>query len=253
MTPTQMAARIAELEAQLASAPRQVSRGPVMLSRDLECFASMDWGRLKPGCFAWWMAIPAEPETRYHIVAEWKFQGLDDEDIADGYHEMCKFLSLKPKYIAGDPSMWIADGRNRARGQSRGETFQKCRMPMKKALNDRVSGWARLARMLRVPVDATGAPTGALPILTIDQSCAYLIRSLPALRSDRTNAEDVDTNGDDHGGDCVRYGAASRPMPANKWIAPPPPKGTMGDLLHQLRGAGARQAVLGADNVRSAA
>ena len=117
MTPAEMAARIAELEAQLASVPKAVSRGPVMLSRDLECFASMDWGRLKPGCFAWWMAIPAEPETRYHIVAEWKFQGLDDEDIADGYHEMCKFLSLKPKYIAGDPSMWIADGRNRARGQ----------------------------------------------------------------------------------------------------------------------------------------
>lgn len=225
----------------------------IILSRRLECFASMDWGRLRPGCFAWWMAIPAEPTTRYHVAAEWKFQGLDDEDIADGYHEQCKFLHLKPVYVAGDPSMWIADGRNRARGQSRGETFQRCKMPMKKALNDRVAGWARLARMLRVPVDASGAPTGEDPILTIDESCAYLIRSLPQLRSDKTNAEDVDTNGDDHGGDCVRYGAASRPLPASRYIPPPPPKGTMGHLLNELRGALGQRAVLGAGNVRGAA
>lgn len=225
----------------------------LILSRELECFASMDWGRLKPGCIGWWMVLPAEPDTRYHVAAEWKFQGLDDEDIADGYHEQCKFLKLTPKYVAGDPSMWIADGRNRARGQSRGETFTRAKMPMRKALNDRVAGWSRLARMLRVPCDSTGAPTGEPPILTIDETCAYLVRSIPQLRSDKTNAEDVDTNGDDHGGDMLRYGAASRPMPHQRPPTPPPPKDSWGHLLHELRGGLSRQPVLGSQNVRVSA
>ena len=225
----------------------------LVLSRDLECFASMDWGRLRPGLIAWWMVLPAEPETRYHVVAEWKFQGLDDEDIADGYHEHCRFFKLKPHYVAGDPSMWIADGRNRARGQSRGETLTRSRMPMRKALNDRVSGWSRLARLLRVPVDRAGASTGEPPILTIDEACPYLVRAIPALRSSATNAVDVDTTGDDHGGDSLRYGAASRPMPAG-WgrRAVPPTQGSAGALLEEMRGHLGRAAVLGAENVMGA-
>jgi hypothetical protein len=195
------------------------------------------------------MALPAEPITRYHIAAEWKFQGLDDEEIADGYHEHTKFFGFrhKPKYIAGDPSMWIADGRNAARGQSRAETFIRCRMPMRKALNDRVSGWARVARFLRVPRHPDGTPTGDPPILTIDESCPYLIRTIPAQRSDKTNAEDVDTHGDDHGADMVRYGAVSRPLPARvsaeaKKLHP--------WLEDAIAGSTSRQ-TLGSDNVRS--
>ena len=222
----------------------------VHLSRKMDCFGSMDWGRQSPGCLAWWMAIPAEPTTRYHVGHEWKFIGLDDEDIAEWYHEQCTFVRLAPQYVAGDPSMWFQDGRNRARGQSRGETLQRGKMPMRKGLKDRVAGWARLARLLRVPVDAAGDPTGEPPILTIDTTCAYLIRTIPHLRSSTTNAEDVEDGGDDHGGDCLRYGAASRPMPASRYEVPPPPKGTYGHLLNELRGRLEHHAVLGAGNVR---
>lgn len=223
------------------------------LPRQLESFASMDWGRRSPGCVAWWVAMPAEPTERYHIIGEWKFQGLDDEEIAEGYHEHTKFYGLKPRYVAGDPSMWMADGRNAARGQSRGETFIRCRMPMRKALNDRVAGWSRLARFLRVPVDREGNPTGEPPILTIDETCKYLRRSIPALQSDKTNAEDVDTKGDDHGGDCVRYGAVSRPMPTMKSAEPSVKPGTAGAMLAELRAGQSQTPVLGAGNVRSAA
>ena len=218
------------------------------LPRELECFGSMDWGRLAPGCLGWWIALPAEPYQRYHIIQEWKFQGLDDDEIADGYHDHTKALGLrqKPRYIAGDPSMWIADGRNAARGQSRAETFIRARMPMRKALNDRVSGWARVARFLRVPVDREGNPTGDPPILTIDETCSYLRRSLPALMSDKTNPDDVDTKGDDHGGDMVRYGAVSRPMPTI--LAKPEPP--MNPMLAAFLNEQGRQGVLGRDNVR---
>lgn len=223
----------------------------LIVPRELECFAAMDWGRLSPGCFGWWIALPAEPVTRYHVLAEWKFQWLDDEEIADGYHEHTKFLGLrgKPHYIAGDPSMWIADGRNAARGQSRAETFTRCRMPMRKALNDRIAGWSRLARFLRIPRDRKGNPTGEPPILTIDDSCKYLIRTIPAQRSDKTNADDVDTKGDDHGADMLRYGAVSRPMPAvirheEKKLHP---------MLEDAIAGSRSRAVLGSQNVRARA
>lgn len=219
------------------------------LPRELECFASMDWGRLKPGCIGWWIALPAEPTTRYHVIQEWKFQGLDDEEIADGYHEHTKFLGLKtpPRYIAGDPSMWIADGRNAARGQSRAETFTRSRMPMRKALNDRIAGWSRLARFLRVPVDRAGVPTGESPILTIDEACPYLIRTIPAQRSDKTDAEDVDTKGDDHGADMLRYGAVSRPMPT----VLRPEERKLNPMLEEALAGSTARTVLGAESVRA--
>jgi hypothetical protein len=223
----------------------------LLIPRELECFAAMDWGRLKPGCLGWWVALPAEPTTRYHVFAEWKFQGLDDEEIADGYHEHVKFLGVRsrPRYIAGDPSMWIADGRNASRGQSRAETFTRARMPMRKALNDRVAGWSRLARFLRVPVDRGGIPTGDPPLLTIDVACPYLIRTIPAQRSDRTNAEDIDTNGDDHGADMLRYGAVSRPMPATSVVV----EQKLNPMLEQFLAEQGRAGVVGSGNVRRSA
>jgi hypothetical protein len=219
------------------------------LPRDIEYFAAMDWGHANPGCFGWWACLPTE---RYHVVAEWKFQWLADEEIAEGYHEHTKALGVKTvRYIAGDPSMWIRDGRNAARGQSRAETFVRAKMPLRKAENDRVAGWSRLHSMLRIPRDRNGVPTGEPPILTIDETCEYLKRTVPALRSDKTDAEDVDTTGDDHGGDMLRYGGMSRPRPSAAHLLPPPPVGTWGHVARELV-AGAKRAVIGSENVRSA-
>jgi hypothetical protein len=196
----------------------------------------MDWGHLKPGCIGWAALLE---EGRIHLVREWKFTGLADEEIAAGWKKRTKELGVKVLYVAGDPSMWIRDGRNAKRGQSRAETFQKAGMPMRKAENERVDGWSRLRSFLRVPTDDDGQVIG-MPLLTIDTTCAYLIRTIPAQRSDKTNAEDVDSNGDDHGCDMLRYLVMSRPHPMPV-IAPPPPKGTYGALLADIQ----REAVHG--------
>ena len=214
---------------------------------DIEFFASMDWGHAKPGCIGWWACLP---EGRYHVIREWKFQWLADDDIASGYHARTKESGFKTvRYVAGDPSMWIRDGRNASRGQSRAETFLRARMPMRKAENAREDGWSRLRSMLRVPTDDTGRPTGESPNLTIDASCTYLRRTIPAQRSDKTNADDVDTSGDDHGGDMLRYGAMSRPHPTLRRFDVRPKAGTAGALLAELRDGLGRASVLGAQNV----
>lgn len=52
------------------------------LPRDLTYVCAMDWGHLKPGCIGWAALLP---EDHIHLVREWKFKGLADEEIAAGW------------------------------------------------------------------------------------------------------------------------------------------------------------------------
>lgn len=217
---------------------------PLVLPRELEYACGMDWGYHGAGVILW---VACLYDQRLHVVREWKFTQLVDEEIAEGFHKRTKALRVRVRYVAGDPSMWIADGRNRARGQSRAETLLRAGMPMRKADNARQDGWARMHSLLRVPTDDAGAPIDS-PLLTVDESCQYLRRTIPAQRSSKTDPDDVDTTGDDHGVDALRYFCMSRPWPSRRAIAPRPPKGTAGALAAELRDGQAR-AVIGATNV----
>jgi hypothetical protein len=95
------------------------------------------------------------------------------------------------------------------------------------------------------------APDGT-PWLTVagDPHCRYLRRSLPAQMSDKHDADDINTNGDDHAVDALRYGAMSRPAPTRFTRDDRPPKGSAGALLAELRAGIGRPGVLGAGNVR---
>ena len=221
----------------------------LILPRELEFVCGMDWGHLQPGCIGWAACLP---NHRIHVLREWKFKELADEEIAAGYLKRTKALGIHVRYVAGDPSMWIRDGRNARRGQSRAETLIRAGMPLRKAENAREDGWSRLHSLLRVPRNDDGDIIGD-PLLTIDETCTYLRRTIPAAQSDKHNADDVNTDGDDHGLDMLRYLAMSRPSPTVKWQDTAPPKGTMGHILNELRNAHGRPGVLGAGNVRGAA
>lgn len=71
--------------------------------------------------------------------------------------------------------------------------------------NQRVSGW----RLFRTLLDWEEAPTGGLlipPRIFFFSSCPNSIRSIPELVCDKFNLEDVDTKGEDHAADAIRYG-----------------------------------------------
>ena len=71
--------------------------------------------------------------------------------------------------------------------------------------NERVSGW----RLFRTLLDWEEAPTGGLlipPRIFFFKSCPNSIRSIPDLVCDKVNLEDVDTKGEDHAADAIRYG-----------------------------------------------
>jgi len=179
--------------------PRLSEVRQIVVPRETTWFCSMDWGFNAPGVCLWWAHLG---DNHWHIVRELKFQYESAEAVAKRWHEMNASLG-KPQiqYVAADPSMWAKTGHGK--GESIAETLLRFRLPMRKGDNDRKNGWQRCHELLRV------APDG-VPWLTVDATCRYGLRSLPAQMSDKRDPDDIDTGGDDHWVDAWRYGAMSR-------------------------------------------
>lgn len=211
------------------------------LPKDLDYVGGFDWGFSSPSVFLWAACLA---DHRMHILREWKVTEHTDDELAAGYHRRTKDLGVKVRYVAGDPNIWIRDGRNVTRGQSRAETLIRAGVPMRRAENARPDGWARVHAFLRIPRDDAGHRIGD-PLLTIDETCQYLRKSLPAQQSDPKDPDDVNTKGDDHGVDALRYLLMSRPMPTVTYRAEPRVHPLIAETM-----AGAASAVVGASNVR---
>jgi hypothetical protein len=54
-------------------------------------------------------------------------------------------------------------------------------------------------------------PEQGPPMLYITSDCPDMIRTLPALQHDEYKVEDLDTDGEDHAADELRYACMSRP------------------------------------------
>ncbi|HMJ58288.1 MAG TPA: hypothetical protein VK467_04080 [Gemmatimonadales bacterium] len=206
--------------------------------RRIDHFVSMDWGHAAPGCFLWWACLP---DGRYHITHEWKFHRLADQDIAAGFHQRNKTYGIeKVRYVVVDPSLGNKDGRGDSRhGQSRAETLRRLGLNIRLGDNDRPAGWARIRALLR-------GHRGEPPHLTVAPDCTYLIRSLPAQKSDPHDLEDIDTGGDDHAADTLRYGAMSRPAPTTHYA----PTVKLHPLLEEALAASRAGVTLGSESMR---
>lgn len=80
-------------------------------------------------------------------------------------------------------------------------------LSMRRGDNKRIPGWDQVRERLRGNGDA--------PMIYFFSTCQHLIRTLPALQHDLTKAEDVETEGEDHAADAVRYLCMMRPwLPA---------------------------------------
>jgi hypothetical protein len=82
------------------------------------------------------------------------------------------------------------------------DEFKKCGLRLMPAgKGGRVAGWQRLRTLLQ------GASTPDRPGLFLSRRCRYAWQTLPFLMRSPKRREDVDTDGPDHGGDSLRYGA----------------------------------------------
>ena len=127
-----------------------------------------------------------------------------------------------------DPAIFASDG-----GPSIAERMQRAGVQFRPADNKRVpgagamGGWDQLRARL-IGVDAK-------PMLYVFSTCTHLIRTLPALQHDENRPEDVDTDGEDHAADELRYACMSRP-----WT-PPLRRATAEGINDYGRGSAARK------------
>lgn len=204
---------------------------PFTLPQHWARFRSFDWGFARPFSCGWWAVasedlvrpeglIPRGALVRY---AEWygasepnKGLRLSTDEVADGIVarelERGERVSRATDRIMGvaDPAIFSENG-----GPSMAEAMGRRGVIWRPADNTRVGkagamgGWDQVRSRLR--------GVEARPMLYVFSTCRDLIRTLPAMQHDRTRAEDIDSSGEDHIADEVRYACMSRP-----WVAPQP-------------------------------
>jgi len=84
------------------------------------------------------------------------------------------------------------------------QEFAKLWLYIESANNARIAWWNTIRELL-TPQNDPNNPWQKKPRLFICENCENLIRTLPTLIHDKTNVEDVDTSGEDHAPDALRY------------------------------------------------
>ncbi len=108
------------------------------------------------------------------------------------------------------PDLW---NRRQDTGKSAAEIFAENGVPLVSAKNDRVQGWYALKEWLSPFKDECGNVIASLRIFS---NCINLIRTLPALCTDKNNPNDAAKTPHEltHAPDAIRYFVAGQPCPA---------------------------------------
>lgn len=203
---------------------------PFEIPKDWLRFRSADWGSAKPFSVNWFAVVGDDYQLadsrilpRGALVQYREYYGMKPgqpnvglkmsaEDVADQIR--VREAGEKIQYGVLDPAAFAQDG-----GPSIAERMADRKVHFQRADNKRVAnagamgGWDLLRRRL--------IGTDGVPMIYFFKTCEHIIRTLPALQHDQHRPEDVDTDGEDHGPDSVRYGCASRPWIPGKTIEKP--------------------------------
>lgn len=180
-------------------------------------FRAMDWGYAKPFCVSWFAVsdgeLPQYPRGALVMYREWYGASranvgikLPAEDIADGIARQEAGENIVESLCVLDPATFAAtDGPSIAeRMFARGVKFRR-------ADNRRVGQFGALGGWDQVRARLRGEAEGA-PMLFMMDNCTATIRTLPAMKHDADRPEDMDTDGEDHAVDALRYGCMARPF-----------------------------------------
>ncbi len=196
-------------------------------------FRSMDWGSAHPFSIGWWAVVQDEfrhddrriprgaiiryrewygaprgkPNTGLKIPAEEVAKGIvSRETDPRGFREKISYGVLDPAAFAV------------ISGPSIGETLQRHGAIFRRADNSRTTRDKRMGGWDQVRARLTGDADGD-PMIFFFDTCKDVIRTLPMMQHDENQPEDLDTDGEDHAVDDVRYACLSRPyLQSNKKV-----------------------------------
>ena len=166
-------------------------------------YRAFDYGLDMLACI--WVA--RDPAGRSYVYREVQQPDLIVSEAADlirrrtpaGEHITC---TIAP------PDLW---SRQKDSGRTMAELFAENGVPLRKAGNDRISGWMALKELLRPMEDGK-------PGLLVGADCTNLIRCLPAIQHDPKNPSDCAVTPHEltHICDAARYYAVTHTVPGTE-------------------------------------
>ena len=179
-------------------------------------YRSFDWGYNKPFSCGWW-AVDYDGVV-YRILELYGCNKTPNEGVkwtppqvfAEIHRIETEHRWLKGKKIIGiaDPAIWDAET-----GESIADVAAKHQVFFNPGDHKRIPGWMQMH--YRFAFDENG-----FPMMYIFSNCKAFIRTIPLLQYDEHKPEDLDTDGEDHVADEVRYFCMSRPIKPRTAVAP---------------------------------
>jgi hypothetical protein len=167
-------------------------------------FAAL-WGAVSSGRDDFGNEVPY-PKGAIVIYREMSAKGVDNVEQAN---RIAAASVGENVHAAADPSIFNNQGGPSIADQFH-SVFAKYKHPnFRQADNDRLSGWSQIRQRL------VAKPA----LLYISANCPQLLESLPSLAIDKKKPEDLDTAGNDHLADALRYLCKER-LIDSKWEQP---------------------------------
>jgi hypothetical protein len=172
---------------------------PFAIPRAWPRWIAVDYGYGAPWCVLW---LARDPATRQTVV----YRELYQTNVIDRVQPtkiLAAMAGERCEAAYADPSMW----NTQPNGTSIAQVYHAGHVPIAKANNDRKAGWQRVR-------EALGDDDEGRPRLQIFETCLNLIRTLPVQVYDPHDSEDLDTEGEDHPEDVLRYALMGASVPA---------------------------------------
>ncbi len=181
---------------------------PFEIPDSWQIYRSFDWGYNKPFSCGWW-AVDHDGVV-YRILELYGCTETPNEGVKwtppQVFAEIAK-IEREHRWLVGkkiigiaDPAIWDAET-----GESIADTAGKHGVFFSPGDHKRLPGWMQVH--YRFAFDDNGYPQ-----MYIFRTCKAFIRTIPLLQYDEHKPEDLDTDGEDHVADEVRYFCMSRPI-----------------------------------------
>ncbi len=182
---------------------------PFAVPKEWRRFRTFDFGYAKPFAVCW---FAVDQDGRAYLYRElYGCTGSPDTGVRWTAQRIAKEIrEIEEREDAGlkitgyaDPAIWNATGASEG---SIAEMMEREGVFFEKGKNDRLAG--KMQVHYRLAFDSEG-----IPMFYVFDHCRNMIRTLPQLRYDSVNPEDVDTRQEDHLYDALKYFLMSDPIP----------------------------------------
>mgnify|MGYP001579989955 FL=1 len=167
---------------------------PFVIPNNWKRYRAYDHGRDKPACCLWFVL---DEDGRVYVYREFYAAGLNVDQIAQEIRRLSEGEIYD--YSISDPAIFANIGYvDKYGGQTIAETFAHYGIQWIPGSNRRIDGWNLTHQYLYWD-------SHKRPLLQFFEICYNSIRTIPSLIHDQHKTEDLDSNGEDHVADTVRY------------------------------------------------